>query len=185
MSAPRVIAICGLAGAGKSTIADHLVERHRYTRVKFAGPLKDMLRSLGLDDDELEGDLKERPCGLLCGMTPRHAMVTLGTEWGRNLIGPDLWVSVWHERVASILSSGGRVVVDDLRFPNEHARAVQIGASVLRVSRPRESSARAPHESEAYANTMQVDHEVVNGGGVSDLLAAVDMWLLGPYGEPA
>ena len=38
----------------------------------------------------IDGDLKEAPTPLFEGRTPRHAMQTLGTEWGRDRIGRDL-----------------------------------------------------------------------------------------------
>jgi hypothetical protein len=59
------VALTGLAGSGKSTAALHLVNRHGFERVRFAGPLKAMVRALGLTDREIDGDLKEVPCGLL------------------------------------------------------------------------------------------------------------------------
>lgn len=56
-----IIGFTGLAGSGKSTAALHT----GYTRVRFAGPLKDMMRALGLTEQEIEGDRKEKPCNLL------------------------------------------------------------------------------------------------------------------------
>ena len=43
-----------------------------------------MLYQLGLGEAHIEGALKEVPCELLGGKTPRYAMQTLGTEWGRD-----------------------------------------------------------------------------------------------------
>lgn len=81
---PPVIALTGLAGSGKSTASKYLVEKHGYQLVKFAGPLKDMLRAIGFGEDDIEGNGKELSNSLLCDKTPRHAMQTLGTEWGEN-----------------------------------------------------------------------------------------------------
>src|SRR5699024_8911126 len=103
-----------------------------YERVRFAGPLKAMLKALGLTDAQVDGDQKEVPSDLLRGLTPRWAMQTLGTEWGRNCIHPNLWVSAWK---ASIVGKP-RVVVDDLRFPNEEAAVRDLGGVVWRVERP-------------------------------------------------
>jgi hypothetical protein len=59
---PRcIIGLAGLPGAGKSAAADRLIEKHGFERVKFSGPLKDMVRALGFNDREIEGDLKETP----------------------------------------------------------------------------------------------------------------------------
>ena len=46
-------------------------------------------------------------------------MQTLGTEWGRECIGPEVWVDVWKSNVQKWLDGGLNVVVDDMRFPNE------------------------------------------------------------------
>ena len=45
---PKLLGITGKAGSGKTKAADHLVSLG-WTRVKLAGPLKDMLRAIGLD----------------------------------------------------------------------------------------------------------------------------------------
>lgn len=42
----NVIGLTGLAGSGKTTVANYLVEKHGYTRLSFDGPLKAMLRTL-------------------------------------------------------------------------------------------------------------------------------------------
>jgi hypothetical protein len=130
---PPVVAFTGLAGSGKSTATRYLVERHGYTLVKFAGPLKDVMRLFGLTEDEIEGSLKEKPCNLLEGKTPRHAMQTLGTQWARDCIGPNFWARMWRERAVDVLAQGGRVVVDDLRFPNEAQAVRHLGGDIYRL----------------------------------------------------
>jgi len=122
-----LIILTGKAGAGKSTAANYLAQHHGYEIVKFAAPLKNMLRAIGLTDSEIEGHNKERPCDLLCGNTPRHAMQTLGTEWGRDCIGEDFWVGVWRAKVKRLLGAGVNVVTDDCRFANELAAATELG----------------------------------------------------------
>ena len=131
-----IIGLTGYAGSGKSTAAQILVERHGFTLVKFAGPLKKMMRCLGLGDREIEGDLKETPHPVLNNKTPRYAMQTLGTEWGRDQIGPALWVNVAMEAACKVLDQGGRVVIDDCRFPNEAAAIKQAGGTVIKINRP-------------------------------------------------
>jgi hypothetical protein len=62
----RTIAVMtGAAGAGKSSIAMHLHEELGFRRVRFAEKLKAMARALGLNEDEIEGHLKEKPCSKL------------------------------------------------------------------------------------------------------------------------
>lgn len=129
---PRVVAFAGLAGSGKTTAANYLVDMG-YTRVKFATPLKDMLRSIGLTEEHIEGGLKEQPCDMLQGKSPRHAMQTLGAEWGRDCIGDGFWVGLWRIKVDQILEAGGRVVCDDCRYPNEATAIRRMGGDIYRL----------------------------------------------------
>lgn len=131
-----IIGLTGYAGAGKSTAAKILVERHGFTLVKFAGPLKQMLRCLGLGDHEIEGAQKEFPHHLLNGKSPRQAMQLLGTEWGRDLIGADLWVNVAMESAWTMIDRGGKVVLDDCRFENEAEAIRTEGGIIVEVMRP-------------------------------------------------
>jgi hypothetical protein len=132
---PLLIGFCGVAGAGKTFAAAHLVRMHAFDRIRFAGPLKDMMRALGLTEAEIEGDGKERPSDLLAGKTPRHAMQTIGTEWGRDLIDPDLWVRAWGRAADKALAEGRPVVVDDVRFANEAAAIWARGGILVRLAR--------------------------------------------------
>jgi hypothetical protein len=115
-------------GSGKSTVANGLLE-HGFVRLKFASALKNMLAAhlayCGATREEvhrmLEGDLKEQPCDYLCGRTPRHAMQTLGTEWGRDLIGDKIWLDAIGRKIDMYSGAEAQtpIVIDDLRFPNE------------------------------------------------------------------
>lgn len=140
---PDLIGLSGPAGAGKSTAA-RVLRRHGWARVKFAGPLKAMLRAMlteaGVPPSEIrrmiEGDLKETPQPILGGRTPRHAMQTLGTEWGRSCMAADLWVTLAAARIAGLLAAGRNVVVDDVRFANEAALIRSMGGRVVLIDRP-------------------------------------------------
>lgn len=168
----RLIALTGLAGAGKSVIAKHLVAKHGYRVEKFAGPLKDMLRGFGLTERHIEGDLKELPCELLGGQTPRYAMQTLGTEWGRNIISPSLWVDAWSSRAAA-----GPVVCDDCRFPNEAAAVRALGGIIVRVVRYDEDVPPPRHISEAGIGGV-ADMTIWNYGYLDGLYRMVDTLLM-------
>jgi hypothetical protein len=169
-----IIGITGYAGSGKSTAAKHLVERHGFTLVKFAGPLKAMMRCLGLGDREIEGDLKEEPHPVLNYKTPRYAMQTLGTEWGRDLIGQNLWVDAAMASAATVIDQGGRVVIDDCRFPNEAAAIKEAGGVIIKVIRPLTTPVGA-HASEEQE--LPVDWEVYNVNDVEGLGRVIDSTL--------
>lgn len=128
----NVIGLVGLAKSGKSEVAKLLMARG-YRRAPFARPLKDMLRSLGLSEDQVDGDLKEIPVDELFGLTPRHLMRTIGTEWGRSQ-HTDFWVAVW--RMRNLTGSHEMIVADDVRFPNEVAAIHALGGEVWHIDRP-------------------------------------------------
>lgn len=168
---PRtLIAFTGLAGSGKSTAAKYLVEHHGFTRVRFAGPLKDMMRALGLTEAEIEGDRKETPCDLLGGKTPRFAMQTIGTEWGRDIVAQDLWIRAFNASLAKV-PAGVPVVVDDARFPNEADAIVAAGGVLVRIVRPGAGSGAAGHSSEAH--TLPCVATIENASSEGDLFACV------------
>lgn len=170
---PPVIALTGLAGSGKSTASKYLVEKHGYQLVKFAGPLKDMLRAIGFGEDDIEGSDKELSNSLLCDKTPRHAMQTLGTEWGRKCIGENFWTGLWVDTATGVIAKGGRVVVDDCRFPNEAAEIRKLGGVVWRmVGR---GGIAGAHESEAGCGGSDI--EIHNIGDIVDLRRQLDAFL--------
>jgi hypothetical protein len=126
---PKLVLVHGLKESGKSTLADHLCNVHGYTRVKMAGPLKNMLRSLlrdgGVDETQIErhveGDLKEVPIPQMSNRTARQLMQTLGDEW-RKMQADDFWVNIAEGKVSQLHAEGKRVVIDDIRYVVEFCR---------------------------------------------------------------
>ena len=143
-----IIGFTGPIGSGKTTAAKELCSIRGWARVRFADTLKQMLISLGLDPSETDGDKKELPSELLGGKTPRFAMQTLGTEWGRNIIDSDLWVRAWKKHVHGMFHYYN-IVADDVRFPNEVAAIHELGGSVIFINRP--AIAVSKHTSEQFA----------------------------------
>jgi hypothetical protein len=163
---PRIIGLCGAIGAGKSTVAKLLVSQHGRTLLPLAGPLKTMLMSLGLTYDQVYGSQKSVPSDLLCGKTPREAMQTLGTEWGRNHVGHELWTKAWLAQVSA--RPNDLIVVDDVRFANEFAMIRDLGGVIVDVWRdvgPTDLS----HASERDRLSISPDCVIVNGGTEADL----------------
>jgi hypothetical protein len=171
-----IIGFCGLAGSGKTTLAEHLVRHHDFIRVPFAGPLKAMAAAFGLTSAEMSGALKEEPCEALCGKTPRQFMQLLGTEFGRELLGQDLWVNAWRRSVARYLEEALidgvplRIVCDDVRFANE-AKAIRgLGGRIVLLSREGAGSiSGGSHPSEALE--FEPDKSVGNDGAIETALA--------------
>ncbi len=160
MDPVNLIGITGYAQHGKSTCARRLVEMGWYL-VPFASVLKQMLIAFGVPPATVYGPDKELPLDILCGKTARYAMQTLGTEWGRDIIGQDVWIQAWKAKVELALEAGAMVVVDDIRFPNEAEAVGDMGGLVIRVDRPGKK-VDATHTSEELLNDIAPDHFIYN-----------------------
>jgi len=179
-----ILGFSGLAGSGKSTAAAYLAERHGFARVRFAGPLKAMLRAFLAEagtpaaeiERMIEGDRKQAPAPELAGATPRHAMQTLGTEWARQMIHPDLWTRAWSAGAAAALARGAPgVVVEDCRFANEVEAVRAAGGRVVRIFRPVGALNLDPHPSEGQE--LSVDATIANVGPLVDLHRCLDLFV--------
>ena len=178
-------------GAGKSTVADMLVREHGFVRVKMADGLKAMLRSLlayqNLPlckiDEMIEGGLKHQQSAFLFSKSPRYAMQTLGTEWGRDCMGEDFWVEVADAKVRAFLRDGKNVVIDDIRFENEYdyvRRYAGIMAHIRRPSLEAEKPKRTllqriftkDHSSEGNLEKKEFDFSFVNEAESANEFAA-------------
>jgi hypothetical protein len=153
----NIIAITGRAGSGKSTAARYLADRYGYTIHSFATPLKAAIRAIGVPAEALTPERKELPLDMLCGQSPRQAMQSLGTEWGRTLIGYDFWVRSWMSTMPAT-----DIVVDDLRFQNEAAQLKAMGATIVRIRRNSETVLQSQHISEVQQDLIQADAEIWN-----------------------
>lgn len=158
-----IIAFTGKAGSGKSAAAKFLQREHGFTIHKFAGPLKNMMRCLGLDEEHIEGVYKEAPLALLCGKSPRYAMQTIGTQWGRDIIGEDLWINAWLNTMPQ-----GDVVVDDCRFENEYDAVKTLGGKVYQIVRDVDDL-EIQHESENGLDGLPMNGLIFNDKGVATL----------------
>ena len=169
MSLPRLIGLYSPAPAsGKTTVADLLIE---HQRVAFAAPLKRavsrLIDELGMDGYYFVYEDKEAIIPEL-GVSARHMMQTLGTEWGRACIHPDFWVMIARAKTQRIMNDGGSVVIDDVRFPNEAAMVFELGGELWRIDRPGVSY-DGSHESEGGLEDITPDRVIVNDGTIAQL----------------
>lgn len=157
--------------AGKSTVAEYLVNQHYFIQIKFARILKNMLAVFLVNfvDDPwqyLEGDKKEVVIPEI-NVTARYLMQTLGTEWGR-FINLDTWV------IATLnnLDPNKNYVIDDLRFENEYRRLRELGFVMVKlVGR---GTLTNQHQSEGNLDGFPFDYLIENDGTIDELLDKID-----------
>lgn len=166
MTPQIVIGVMGLKGSGKSVVARYLSREHGFSRRPFAFYLKAMLHAIGIPTDILDGSIedKAKPLACLNGHTARHAMQTLGTEWGRKCMGENFWVDIWKTNMPNY----GYIVVDDVRFPNEVQAIHDLGGVIVKVVRPGLTLPKDAHASEQI-DDLPWDFLFTNDGTIAEL----------------
>lgn len=133
MIIPPIIAVAGKARVGKNTLAMFIQAQYGGYQYAFAGPLKAMIKAgFGIDMDEPYWAERKEDVIPNLGKSPRELMQTLGTEWGRQQVHPDLWILLAQ---ATLLRRGPGMIITDLRFENEASWVRSKGGCVIHVER--------------------------------------------------
>jgi len=140
----QIIGIVGFIGSGKDTVADYLVNFHRFKRESFANSLKDAVSDVfGWERELLEGRTQESrewretrdewwSKRLKRDITPRWVLQYWGTEVVRKGFHDDMWVASLEHR---LLNTKNDIVITDCRFPNEIKAIRNAGGRVVRIVR--------------------------------------------------
>lgn len=130
-----LVLLNGLAGSGKDTVANYLVEKYGFVKVSFGAALKDVLSAIfGWPRELLEGDTEESrkfrdtvdewwSARLkIPGLTPRLMMQLWGTDVVRNHFHNEMWIAACERKVERVMKEQRKnVVVTDYRFPEERS----------------------------------------------------------------
>lgn len=165
----KILSLYGPQQAGKSEAAKAIATLPRWHRVSFAQPLYAMMSAL-LGEDARQLD-KAAPHPFLCGKTLRHALQSLGTEWGRGKVGKTIWLDAMERELETHYRAGSAgVVIDDLRFANEYAFLRKRGATIIRIEREDclIPTLNQGHASEADWCDFTPDKVLRNNGGLGD-----------------
>ncbi len=153
---PRLIALTGAKGVGKSTYAEFLAGENG-TVLSFATPIKRMLQAL-VGKEYVFGSKKNEETHL--GVTGRVLLQTLGTEWGREMIDQDIWVKAMRHILTDAMFQEYRpIVIDDLRFENEAKMIRELNGEIWHVERKSYTPANDNHISEA--GVTDIDRKVL------------------------
>lgn len=165
----KLIGLVGRARVGKDTAAHHLADNHGLIPYAFAEPVKTMLEPV-FGDLFYTGD-REQPIDWL-GKSPRQMMQTLGTDWGRDMIHPDLWVLIADQQWKNYPGGAG-MVATDVRFRNEAEWVLREGGTLIHIVRPDAELVNA-HASEQVPLSDLCTFTIENTGTIEDLYTQVD-----------
>ncbi len=188
-----LIGLSGKKRAGKDTVAAHLVANYGYTRYAFADIMRtaalaldpiipqhdgmpETVRLSNFFDDAAAPTVEEWEIAK-ANPEVRRLLQRLGTEVGRDLFGEDFWVEQTFDAIDAdnTLGADARVVITDVRFPNEAASIHRNGGIVVRVHRPMTVPAILEHPSEtALDGYGNFDHSLVNDHDIAALHDRVD-----------
>jgi dephospho-CoA kinase len=169
------IALTGKMRSGKDTIGKYLVDYYDFKRFAFGDELK-----------RLAHDLFGDP---VPGTKPRELYQLFGQAM--RTFDNDVWVRKMFDQITfwqlAQEYAYRRIVVCDLRQPNEYKRCKAQGYVIIRVNcddmlrRQRIISAGDVfndedfrHETESYIDSFDVDYEIFNDGHQIDLYEQVD-----------
>jgi dephospho-CoA kinase len=175
-----IIGMTGKAGSGKNTVADILEEKYSYYQMSFAYRLKQGIKNIfNLTDNQMnDREEREKPLKLFPNYSVRKLYQYVGTELFRNNFDIDIWSKLLVEDI--LKTDIKKVVVTDLRFPNEKEclkNLEKYGCKVFIISVERDgfdgNIGILNHESESY--NIDFDYKINNDGKIKDLYEKVEI----------
>lgn len=151
---------------GKDAWASYLAKHYGFGTMMFAGILKQMLAVM-LDEDLslYESDRTKNEVVLDFGdkqYSRRQLAQLLGTDWGRCIIHPDIWVLATERKLENFWKEhpGKSMVFTDVRFDNEADLIHRHGGLVVSISR--DTGIVDSHASEKGVSENRIDFKVTN-----------------------
>lgn len=137
-----IIAICGFQGSGKDTLANILIKKFGYTKMSFAGCVKDISAIIfGWDREMLEGITEESRKWReqidewwakrldIPHLTPRWVLQQVGTNVFRDHFHNDIWIASIERKILNL----SKVVITDGRFLNEIDAIKKMGGTIIHL----------------------------------------------------
>lgn len=150
MTLPSLIGLGGKLRAGKDAIGDYLEENHDYVKLGMSDALNEALLKLnpiiptgkhweaGYEHYMTYQDYHGAHGYVEAKKNPevRRLLQVLGTEVGREMIDPDVWVRIAEKKIREHWEAGRNVVITAMRFPNEIEMLERLGGFSVWVERP-------------------------------------------------
>lgn len=170
----RNIMVFGIRGSGKDTLVDYLIEKNHYTKMRLAKYVIDACKAFGIESPT------------------KTDLVYIGTEIGRNLIDPDVWIKMALKEMKKTVnyraqySMTANFIVSDVRFHNEYEAFLGRGFFPIMIDAPKDVCIERVKERDGeidgslfnhQSETNSVDfvgYRIVNNGTLDDLYSQID-----------
>ena len=167
MKKPFLIGVSGKAYSGKDFTADAIKQLFpdlKIYKIAYADAVRNMRKGIVDVDAIYKLNKKEEPIEGL-GVSLRELMQSLGTDWGRHILGDNFWVNILNKRINdnSFLTEADVIVISDCRFQNEIDYIVNHNGIVLNViadSKEYKRSKFSEHESEIISIVGDIDPRI-------------------------
>ena len=104
----------------------------------------------------------------LVKLTPRKLLQLLGTECGRQIIHPNIWVN----SLFADYKKDSNWIITDVRFPNEAQAIKDKGGIMIRINRPL-YRLDDQHPSETALDNYNFDYVIENEGSIDELVQKI------------
>ncbi|WP_338461594.1 hypothetical protein V5G20_17880 [Brevibacillus borstelensis] len=182
------IALTGRMRSGKDAVAAHLTQQYGFVRFAFGDGIRKVCRELF--PDQFANDRKPRA-------------LLQGVGQAMRAFDPDVWINATMRKIGDHIALENdladydraigesvnpiRIVITDVRQPNEVARLRAEGFVIIRVNASDETRIQRmidagdtfdddtlTHETEQHVDSFAVDYEIDNNGSLAELYAQVD-----------
>lgn len=204
MSSTIIIGLSGKKRSGKDTVAARLVEAHGFRRLAFADRLKRLAADLDPwlpvsypdQTDNCDPEALRQLSELIEEYGSEGAKeIPAVRQWYKDLgekvrddVDPGVWIrpveaDIEEAILASYIADAGgidqavRVVVSDVRFPNEADMILRQGGQVWRIERPDTDDHEDTHSSETALDGWPFDAWLHNVGTIY-ALGDMALWAL-------
>ena len=117
-------------------------------------------------------------------LTPRLLLQLLGTECGREILHPNIWVNALFSDYKTYAETKNYTnstpkdndypdwIITDTRFPNELKAIKQRGGITINIIRPG-IKVNSTHASETSLDSAEFDYIIINDGDINELIKKV------------
>jgi hypothetical protein len=190
----NIIAICGAKRCGKDVISQYIVDKHGYTKIAFADPLKNIVKSI-FDFNDIQVGIDEINCighekdtiDDKWGISPRQALQFFGTEILQYKIQellPNINKNFLSNKLCNKIEDDKNYVISDLRFIHEYERLKELkmfNLFIIRILRSSENMDNNKpsidnHISEKEFLNIPYDIEIVNDSSIEEYFLKYDKY---------